>query len=136
MRLPLVNLALVFVAALYLVRGTLRFFRREERQTFFKFFSYVAVWGAILTFGLFPQTSRSLSIRLGFGDNLNTLVFLGFVVVFVALFKLINAVEGLERNISEIVRREALQQLETTLEHRAALSRESQPGPGSPTGAG
>lgn len=112
MQLPLVNLALVAVAALFLVNGLVRFFKGEERQTFFKLFAYLVIWGSILTFGLFPHVSRSISLFLGFGENLNTLIFFGFVVVFVALFKLVNAVERLERNISEIVRREALEKLE------------------------
>lgn len=112
MQLSLVNLALVAVAALFLINGLVRFFKGEERQTFFKLFAYLVIWGSILTFGLFPHVSRSISLFLGFGENLNTLIFLGFVVVFVALFKLVNAVERLERNISEIVRREALEKLE------------------------
>lgn len=133
MRISPVNLALVVVAALYLISGTIKFFKREERQTFFKFFAYLVVWGSILTFGLFPRASRSISLFLGFGDNLNTLIFLGFVMVFVALFKLIGAVERLERNISEIVRREALEKLETIRErgdypHRGPSSLPDSPG--------
>lgn len=120
MELSLVNLALVLVAAAYLVRGAIKFFGHEERQTVFKFFSYLVIWGSVLTLGLFPQAGRILSHRLGFGENLNTLIFLGFVVVFIALFKLVTAVEGLERNISEIVRREALEKLERRQERQDA----------------
>jgi len=112
MQLSLINLALVAVASLFLINGIVRFFKGEERQTLFKLFAYLVIWGSILTFGLFPQASRSISQFLGFGENLNTLIFLGFVIVFFALFKLVNAVERLERNISEIVRREALEKLE------------------------
>jgi hypothetical protein len=112
------NLALVLVASLFMVKGVIRFFKREERQTFFKLASYLVVWGTILTFGLFPHVTRTISQRLGFGENLNTLIFFGFVIVFIALFKLVNAVERLERNISEIVRREALEKLESVQESR------------------
>lgn len=112
MQLSIVNLALVAVSLLFLISGAVRFFKGEERQTLFKLFAYLVIWGSILTFGLFPQASRSISLFLGFGENLNTLIFLGFVIVFIALFKLVNAVERLERNISEIVRREALEKLE------------------------
>lgn len=118
MRLSLVNLALVLVASLFMLKGVVRFFKREERQTLFKLASYLVVWGAILIFGLFPHVTRTISQSLGFGENLNTLIFLGFVMVFIALFKLVNAVERLERNISEIVRREALEKLEKIQECR------------------
>jgi hypothetical protein len=110
--IPIVRIALVSVSALFLVDGILKFFKREERQTLFKLLSYLAIWGSILTLGLFPDASHAISQYLGFGENLNTLIFLGFATVFFAIFKLLNAVERLERNISEIVRREALEKLE------------------------
>lgn len=118
MQISVVNVALVLVASLFMVKGVIRFFKREERQTVFKLASYLVVWGTILTFGLFPHVTRTISHRLGFGENLNTLIFFGFVIVFIALFKLVNAVERLERNVSEIVRREALEKLERIAERR------------------
>ncbi len=130
MQLPLINLVLVFVSGFFLITGAIKFFKREERQTFFKLFSYLVIWGSILTFGLFPRSSRSLSQFLGFGENLNTLIFFGFVVVFSALFKLVSSVERLERNISEIVRREALEKLERVQERQALPPRDQQPPPG------
>jgi len=112
MRYSIVHLVLAGVAALFLLGGTVKFFKREERQTFFKLLANFVIWGAILTLALFPDVSHIVSQWLGFGENLNTLIFLGFVVALIALFKLLNATERLERNISEIVRREALEKLE------------------------
>lgn len=116
MQIPFVRIALVTVSALFLVDGVLKFFKREERQTLFKLVSYLAIWGSILTLGLFPNASHAVSQLLGFGENLNTLIFLGFATVFFAVFKLLNAVERLERTISEVVRREALEKLENSQE--------------------
>ena len=132
MRLSIFHVVLVAVSVLFLINGAAKFFRREERQTLVKFLAYLAVWGSILTFGLFPGVSRFVSERLGFGENLNTMIFMGFVAVFVVLFKLINTVERLERNISEIVRREALEKLERIRESQAPPRRESPFVPGDP----
>jgi hypothetical protein len=120
MNIPIIRIALVTVSALFLVDGVHKFFKREERQTLFKLLSYLAIWGSILTLGLFPRASHQISQFLGFGENLNTLIFLGFAVVFFAIFKLLGAVERLERNISEVVRREALEKLENSQERQAA----------------
>ena len=130
MNIPLVRIALVSVSALFLVDGILKFFKREERQTLFKLLSYLAIWGSILMLGLFPGASHAVSQLLGFGENLNTLIFLGFATVFFAIFKLLNAVERLERNISEVVRREALEKLENSQECRVPPRGDSGPGPG------
>ena len=136
MDIPFVRIALVSVSALFLVDGIHKFFKREERQTLFKLLSYLAIWGSILTLGLFPRASHAVSQFLGFGENLNTLIFLGFTVVFFAIFKLLNAVERLERNISEVVRREALEKLESALEGRRASRGEPAPVRETPAGPG
>ena len=134
MQIPLIRIVLVSVAVLFLVDGLVKFFKREERQTLFKLLSYLTVWGSMLVMGLFPGASHRISQLLGFGENLNTLIFLGFAIVFFAIFKLLNAVERLERNISEIVRREALEKLESSQERPAPPRRDAGPVPGPPAG--
>lgn len=131
MQIPFIRIVLVSVAVLFLVDGLIKFFKREERQTLFKLLSYLTVWGSMLVMGLFPGASHRISQLLGFGENLNTLIFLGFAIVFFAIFKLLNAVERLERNISEIVRREALEKLES-IQERPAARRDAGPAPGAP----
>jgi hypothetical protein len=103
------QLILGLIALFYLVNGFRHFLRREKSQTFFKFFLTVIIWSAVLLFAVFPSTSHQLSRELGLGSNLNTLIFIGFVLVFIIFFKLLSIIERLERNISDIVRNEALE---------------------------
>jgi hypothetical protein len=105
------QIILATVSAIFLVNSIAKFVRRERSQTFFKLMISILVWGSIIFLALYPTTARVFSSAIGLGENLNTLIFIGFVVVFVILFKLLSLIEKLEHNISEIVRKEALGKL-------------------------
>jgi hypothetical protein len=93
------------------LNALLKFFRRERSQTFFKFFTNSIIWLGVMVFALYPKVTHILSVKLGFGDSLNTLIFIGFLFVFMILFKIITMIERVEKNISEIVRDETLSPL-------------------------
>ena len=109
--LSIFQLLLAAIALAYIVAGAIRFFGRAYHQTLFRFLMGTALWSTVLVFSLFPDVSHFVSVKLGFGENLYTLIFIGFVLVFIALFKLLAAVERLEQSITGIVRNEALSRL-------------------------
>ena len=105
------QLLLAAIALTFFASGALRFFGGAYRQTLFRLLLGSSLWAAVLVFSLFPRASHVVSQWFGFGENLNTLIFIGFVLVFMALFKLVGAVERLEQSVTEIVRKEALRGL-------------------------
>lgn len=100
-----------------LINGLMKFLKREKGQTLFKILANTIVWGGISAFSFFPRLSHTLTSLLGFGENLNTLIFLGFIIVFAILFKIINVVERIEKNISQMVRKEALDKIQQKNSH-------------------
>lgn len=102
--IALVSLAMIITRLAKLLKG-------EASQTFMKFLMTFFVWAGVLLFALFPDMAGQISKKMGMGENLNTLIFLVFVVIFLILFKIINIIEKIERHISEIVREEALKKL-------------------------
>lgn len=112
MNISIYQIILGLIALTFIINGVLKFFKKEQGQTFFKFFITIFIWGSIFIFAIFPKLSHMLSQKIGLGENLNTLIFIGFVVVFAILFKMLNVLERTERNVSEIVRKEALSKLE------------------------
>jgi hypothetical protein len=112
--LSIPQMILTLVALFFLLKALLKFAKKERSQTFFKLFANVIIWGGIMLFSLFPKLTHIFSEKLGFGQNLNTLIFIGFVIVFMILFKIINILERTERNISEIIRKEALKEIENS----------------------
>jgi len=105
------QIVLALVALVFIGNGIAKFIRHERSQTIFKLGVSTVIWGSIMAFALFPRVSFMVSKSIGLGENLNTLIFIGFIVVFVILFKLLAIIERLERNLSELVRKEALGKL-------------------------
>lgn len=95
----------------FLVSAWLKFIRREKRQTVFKLLAHNIIWLGILLLTIFPNSTHELSEKLGFGESLNTFIFIGFVIVFMIIFKIITMIERIEREVSEIIRNETLSHL-------------------------
>lgn len=110
MKLTLYQIGLVIFALYILIDRTVKFVKKETRQTLFKYLSTVILWIVLTVIAVFPRSSHYLSDKLGRGDNVNTLIYIGFIVVFAVIFKLLAIIERLERNITEIVRKEALRE--------------------------
>ncbi|NTW90024.1 MAG: DUF2304 domain-containing protein [Candidatus Moranbacteria bacterium] len=105
------RLILGIVSVGFLVEQLYRIIRRNDHTSFPRQLGIVLVWAGILLFSFFPDTARIISLRLGLGQNLNTLIFSGFVIVFLILFKLIDKIERIDRNLTELIRKEALEKL-------------------------
>jgi hypothetical protein len=111
LEISIYRIILGLISVIFLWNGISKFIHKENYQSVFKVLSTIIIWGSIFTLSFFPMISRTISHTLGLGENLNTLIFIGFVITFMAIFKLINITEKLERNISEIVRKDALEKI-------------------------
>ncbi len=109
------QIILITISISFLFSGLWKFIRREQNQTLLKVVYTTLIWGSILFLSIFPDYLRVLSARFGLGENLNTMIFIGFVLVFIAIFKLLNSIERLEQTISELVRKDALSDLDKQL---------------------
>ena len=103
--------ALVAIACLFIFSSFSKYLKRQKSQTVFKLLANIFIWIGIAVFAIFPKATHEISVNLGFGESLNTFIFIGFVIIFMILFKIINIIERTERNISEIVRKEALSKI-------------------------
>lgn len=102
---------LALVSLFQILTRTSAFIRRKGLQTFFKLVLVYIVWGAIGLLSIFPGLSFIISETFGLGENLNTLIFLGFVIVFLVLFRILRAVETLEGTLTTLVQRDALRNI-------------------------
>lgn len=110
--LSLIQIILATVAVVFITISVMRFGRKERGQTGFKLISSCIVWGGILVTALFPKWVLQIARSLGMGENLNTLIFTGFVIAFALIFRMLGSIEHLERTITLLVRKEALKDLD------------------------
>jgi hypothetical protein len=99
---------LILLASFMIGRSISKFLKREAGQNFFKALVTILIWGVILIISVFPDFAYFISEKLGMGRNLNTLIFFGFVVVFMVIFRILSIIESIERQITEIVRETAI----------------------------
>lgn len=106
--IPLARFIIVVVAVFFIFQAIYFFILRKKSFSIFKLITTIIIWSGIGIIALFPDFAYFVSKSLGFGENLNTLIFVGFIIVFAILFKILRLIEKIEREISEIVRKEAL----------------------------
>ncbi len=105
------KIVLAFLCISFIIKDIYRIIKKEAYFTLFKFITTNIIWGTILVFTLKPSLAKQISIKLGLGDNLNTLIFIGFVIVFLLVFRIIRITEQHEKTITDLVRKQALSKL-------------------------
>jgi len=106
--ISVIRWVLIILAVFMVLDRVLKFLRRESGQTLFKLISSILIWGIILGISIYPDFAYLIAKKLGMGENLNTLIFFGFVIVFMLIFKILSIIEHIERQITEVVRATAI----------------------------
>lgn len=111
MQLAFYQIVIIFIAFLFITDRAIKFTKQEHRQSFLKFIIMICIWSSVLLLILFPNLAHTISLSLGMGENLNTMIFIGFIIVFGIIYKLLNIIERMEKEITSIVRRDALKEI-------------------------
>ncbi|MCW5202062.1 DUF2304 domain-containing protein [Desulfobulbus sp. US1] len=108
MQIHLYQVIVVGISSVMLYLGIKEFINRETGQTILKLSVRLAVWGGMGLIAIYPDFTLIIARIMGVVDNFNAVVLMGFLMVFLMLFKLLSAIEKIEQNVSEITRKEAL----------------------------
>ncbi|OIO17729.1 hypothetical protein COV56_02555 [Candidatus Kuenenbacteria bacterium CG11_big_fil_rev_8_21_14_0_20_37_9] len=98
-------LALVF-CLFALWRVILKFRRQELKIT--EFFMWLIFWLAVGVAFVTPESLTRLANVLGIGRGADLVLYVAVVVVFYLMFRIFVRLENMERNITKIVRKDAL----------------------------
>jgi hypothetical protein len=111
---------LTVIVALYALRRVILRYRKRGTVTL-EFISWFIVWAGIGVVVFIPGTTDRLAHVLGVSTGFNALAFFAIVGLLLAVYRLVQRVQMLERDVTQIVRTHAL-------EHPARAS-ESPPRP-------
>ncbi len=107
---------IVAISSVMLYLGIKEFANRETGQTLLKLAVRVTVWGGMALIAIYPDFTLFIARILGVVDNFNAVVMMGFLLVFMLIFKLLTAIEKIEQNVSELSRKEALSEAHERIE--------------------
>jgi len=116
MKIHLYQVIVVGISSVMLYLGIKEFINRETGQTLLKLSVRLAVWGGMGLIAIYPDSTLVFARLMGVVDNFNAVVLMGFLMVFLMLFKLLSAIEKIEQNVSEITRKEALHAAQERIE--------------------
>lgn len=118
MDIHLYQIAVIIISALMIYQGLERYFKKQKQQTFLKLLVRLIVWGGMITIVVYPKASISLARFIGIEGNINAVILVGFILVFLIIFKLLSAIERLEQNISELTRKDAIKEITNLKENK------------------
>ncbi|MFZ2193668.1 MAG: DUF2304 domain-containing protein [Candidatus Moraniibacteriota bacterium] len=112
MTIHLYQVAVILISALMIYQGLERFFKKQKHQTFLKLLVRLIVWGGMIIIVIYPKASMGLAEFIGIEGNINAVMLVGFILIFLIIFKLLSAIERLEQSLSIITRNDALKELD------------------------
>lgn len=116
MKVHLYQVVVVAISSVMLYLGIKEFVNRETGQTVLKLLVRLIVWGGMALIAVYPDFTLIIARVMGVVDNFNAVVLTGFLLVFLMLFKLLSAIEKIEQNVSELTRKEALNEAHERIE--------------------
>ena len=111
MKFHIYQIAISIISAIMIYKGIASYIKGETGQTFLKVSVRVIVWGGMALIAVFPEFTRIVAKIIGIEGNINAVILTGFLLIFLMIFKLLSAIEKLEQQMTEVVRKESLKKL-------------------------
>ena len=106
------QLVVAILAVAMIFQGFVRYIRREESQTLLKFLVRLIIWGGMIVVTIFPDVTNWFAEVIGLQGNINAVILTGFLLIFLLIFKLLSSIERLEKQISILTRKDALEDID------------------------
>lgn len=111
MKFHIYQLVVSIISAIMIYQGISNYIKGKSGQTILKLFTRILVWGGMGAIAIFPDLSNSIATIIGIAGNINAVILIGFIFVFLMMFKLLSAIERLEQDLSIITRNDAIKEI-------------------------
>ncbi len=105
------QVAILGISCVMIFFGLEKFIKGKPGQSILKLLVRIIVWGGMASVSLFPSLTNQLAKFIGIEGNINAVVLIGFLLVFLIIFKILSVVERIEQDITRLTRREALKKI-------------------------
>lgn len=130
-----IQIVLICFAVFAMSRVLIRYRRGLTRMLHLEL--WLLFWIAVVVVALRPETTNLLADWLGVGRGVDTAMYLALLLIFYLLFRSFGKIEDLDRQLTRVVRANALREMEEDLAlARKADRTEPPPTPPSPPAAG
>jgi len=104
--MELIQVIIIIFALFALSRVFLRF--KDNKLSKNEFMFWVLVWLAVIITAIIPSIISALSQKFGIGRGMDLLVYISILVLFYLIFRLYVKTERIEKEITVIVRKTAM----------------------------
>ncbi len=112
MEITIYQLLTPLFAIIMLLKGISRLNRGEMSVR--KFILWIIIWAGISVIAIQPQLVKIFADLTGLESGINALIFFGFILLFYLVFRLFIILEHLERDVTNIVRKKAIEDFKKT----------------------
>lgn len=104
--MEVIQIILIIFALFALSRAFLRF--KDNKLTKYEFLFWAVIWVAVIIVGIIPNITIILSNKFGIGRGIDLVIYISIIALFYLIFRLYVKLESMEKEITTVVRRVAL----------------------------
>jgi hypothetical protein len=108
MPINLYQIIIIAFSSIMIFQGVVKYIKKESGQTLYKLSIRILVWGGMAIVATFPKVTNSIAKIIGIEGNINAVILIGFLLVFLMMFKLLSAIERLENQVTTLTRKDSL----------------------------
>ncbi len=104
--MEIIQIVIIIFALFALSRAFLRF--KDNKLTKNEFIFWVILWVAVIIVSLIPTITGPISNVFGIGRGMDLIIYISIIILFYLIFRLYVKLESIEKEITMVVRRIAL----------------------------